>query len=672
MYKLHIRDDAGKTKVVSVKRDKVTVGRQEGNTIRLTDRNVSRIHARIVRKDGQIFVEDVSRYGTRVNGVRLKEKKVLGSDDVVAIGDYELKVEAGEKQADTVPATPKAKKSAAKKKSGKKADSKRQEALTTVEKSVGGVDSTSMINLNDIEKAARTKGSKKTRIVADVSTLVAVNTDLAGTEYRLSGAEVVIGRTDDNDVIVDHRSISRNHARIVTEKGRVTIFDLESANGLKINDEFYKQSVLRRGDVIELGHVRMRFVEAGETFVYRPDDWGDNPATPSTQAPVASPAAGSNKLWIVAILLLLAGGGIFAVVWSGGDKPELTETKSTPSDSTAKTTTTGAKSGDSKTTAPNTDTGSSDRAGASTDTGSSDRAGASLQAKLAKKTSLLDAKKWLEAETLCKEILNDEPANQDAKDCVAKAELEISTAQSYDEANFLFNNDKWIAAWETIEAIESQARQSTQWSRFVSMRNGIKPNYVDKMLARGKRALKANKYTEAIRSYDKALKADPRNGKAQLGKSKATKARSEDRGAADNNTRPPKDTTGSDAAAAQKAAAEKARKKEEARKKKAVEAAKKKAADAAAAKETADTGEKMTWRDYYKKAAKAGAGKLAVYEEAASKGFGLAYYYIGRTHMVSGRKGAAIGSFRKFLKKKPGHPKSEQVRDFISQMGGSP
>ena len=85
MYKLHIRDDAGKTKVVTVKRDKITVGRQEGNTIRLTDKNVSRIHARIVNKDGQIFLEDVSRYGTRVNGLRLREKKPLTAEDVVGM-----------------------------------------------------------------------------------------------------------------------------------------------------------------------------------------------------------------------------------------------------------------------------------------------------------------------------------------------------------------------------------------------------------------------------------------------------------------------------------------------------------------------------------------------------------------------------------------------------------
>ena len=49
MFKLVIQDDEGKTTVVPLIRDEITIGRKEGNTIRLTERNVSRRHARIVR-----------------------------------------------------------------------------------------------------------------------------------------------------------------------------------------------------------------------------------------------------------------------------------------------------------------------------------------------------------------------------------------------------------------------------------------------------------------------------------------------------------------------------------------------------------------------------------------------------------------------------------------------
>src|SRR3974390_2444749 len=47
MWKLVIEDDEGKRTVVPLTRDQYSIGRKEGNTIRLTERNVSREHARI-------------------------------------------------------------------------------------------------------------------------------------------------------------------------------------------------------------------------------------------------------------------------------------------------------------------------------------------------------------------------------------------------------------------------------------------------------------------------------------------------------------------------------------------------------------------------------------------------------------------------------------------------
>ena len=49
MWKLVIEDDEGKRTVVPLARDDYTIGRQEGNTIRLTERNVSRHHGRVRR-----------------------------------------------------------------------------------------------------------------------------------------------------------------------------------------------------------------------------------------------------------------------------------------------------------------------------------------------------------------------------------------------------------------------------------------------------------------------------------------------------------------------------------------------------------------------------------------------------------------------------------------------
>src|SRR5215213_1314679 len=95
MFKLVIQDDEGKTTVVPLIRDEITIGRKEGNTIRLTERNVSRRHARIVRSNGEVQIEDLGSYnGIRVNNARIAERVSLRISDQVQIGDYKLYLKA--------------------------------------------------------------------------------------------------------------------------------------------------------------------------------------------------------------------------------------------------------------------------------------------------------------------------------------------------------------------------------------------------------------------------------------------------------------------------------------------------------------------------------------------------------------------------------------------------
>src|SRR5450755_2029122 len=97
MFKLVIQDDEGKTTVVPLIRDEITIGRKEGNTIRLTERNVSRRHARILRTNGEVQIEDLGSYnGIRVNNARIAERVSvsLHISDQVQIGDYKLYLKA--------------------------------------------------------------------------------------------------------------------------------------------------------------------------------------------------------------------------------------------------------------------------------------------------------------------------------------------------------------------------------------------------------------------------------------------------------------------------------------------------------------------------------------------------------------------------------------------------
>src|SRR5579859_1708461 len=102
MWKLVIEDDEGKRTVVPLTREQYSIGRKDGNTIRLTERNVSREHARIFKKppngapvvdpDKPSFVlEDLTSYnGVFVNGLRITHAQDLAHGDLVQIGDYRI------------------------------------------------------------------------------------------------------------------------------------------------------------------------------------------------------------------------------------------------------------------------------------------------------------------------------------------------------------------------------------------------------------------------------------------------------------------------------------------------------------------------------------------------------------------------------------------------------
>jgi predicted component of type VI protein secretion system len=92
--KLVIEDEAGTRSIVPFTGDAVVVGRgADGVTFRLAVRRVSRRHARFVRQNGSVFVEDLgSLTGTRVNGERIAGRRKLRDGDLVQIGDCDLAV----------------------------------------------------------------------------------------------------------------------------------------------------------------------------------------------------------------------------------------------------------------------------------------------------------------------------------------------------------------------------------------------------------------------------------------------------------------------------------------------------------------------------------------------------------------------------------------------------
>jgi pSer/pThr/pTyr-binding forkhead associated (FHA) protein len=290
--KLIIEDDEGRKTIVPIVREEITIGRQEkGNTIRLTERNVSRRHARLLRTHGNLFIEDLGSFnGTKVNGEKISGRRPIREGDLIEIGDYDLAVQGRGEDAvvepkngappERVPVAPAEATSDSITKPLPRPPTPpgggRREA-TAVIKVLETTDPSAEAELNPVLIPA-----------GEAPRLACFEPRALAHEFTVDKTVFRLGRTqEDNDLAVDHRSISRTHARLVRgEDGQWTCYDLQSANGIKVNGETYGNSPLRLGDVLELGHVKFKFLAAGEKMTAAPSP----PPLVPTGAAVAAPA----------------------------------------------------------------------------------------------------------------------------------------------------------------------------------------------------------------------------------------------------------------------------------------------------------------------------------------------------------------------------------------------
>ena len=78
----------------------------------------------------------------------------------------------------------------------------------------------------------------------------------------LTQPPVSIGRSLENDVIIQGASASRRHAQIVFRHGRWLLRDLKSTHGTRVNGHHIDECVLRAGDTVVFGDVTVQ-IQAG-------------------------------------------------------------------------------------------------------------------------------------------------------------------------------------------------------------------------------------------------------------------------------------------------------------------------------------------------------------------------------------------------------------------------
>ncbi len=262
MYKLVISDDEGSTTIVPFSVDELSIGRHPSNTVRLTERNVSREHAKISRVNGAFVISDLKSYnGVRVNGKVVREPTEIHAGDEFTIGDYRIELQSEAHDAITA-----------------------ERVVDPARDTLRQKDEATLLNAGGITQPPK---------------LVILNAERRGQEFPLTQPRTRVGRAPGLELILEHPSISREHAEVIYENQRVVIRDLRSINGIRVNGREATNQALHIGDLLELGRVKLRLVAGDAT--YNVDD------DPDASAWSVAGASYKKALWSAgAILVLMA------------------------------------------------------------------------------------------------------------------------------------------------------------------------------------------------------------------------------------------------------------------------------------------------------------------------------------------------------------------------------
>src|SRR3989339_743526 len=205
-----------------IRNERISVGRTEGNDVRIDDLKVSETHALFSKKEGKYFIEDLkTSFGTFLNGQKVSSQEVREGDEI-GLGEHVLMLWPEKKDTPLQP-------------------------------------------------------------LPKLYYLAGIHGKFMGRKYILLRGETKIGRSDDlNDIILSGNidpTVSRRHTTIMWNAGdRLILTDRRSRNRTFVNNVQVNETdeiPVSPGDEILIGKSIFRFFEEGK------DRWGP----PSKSAP---------------------------------------------------------------------------------------------------------------------------------------------------------------------------------------------------------------------------------------------------------------------------------------------------------------------------------------------------------------------------------------------------
>jgi pSer/pThr/pTyr-binding forkhead associated (FHA) protein len=196
----------------------VTIGRGMTSDIVLRDAMVSRRHARLERTTRGYEVIDLeSANGVRINGVP-ETRATLVTGDVLTFGECTLRFEA---------------------------------------EPAGGEPEITRFESDQEFETVMLESPVAIALEESDAPRLAVHTTERTWEVPLAGDHLTVGRDPANDLVLDHRSVSRHHAVIERAADEFVLRDLDSRNGTWIGAARVSRAVLADGDSVKIGPARL-------------------------------------------------------------------------------------------------------------------------------------------------------------------------------------------------------------------------------------------------------------------------------------------------------------------------------------------------------------------------------------------------------------------------------
>lgn len=300
MLKLQFKDK--KKAAIWLVDSRYAIGRDKSNDIVIDEDGISGFHAELrVEDDDRVFLTDAgSINGTFVNGKQIKARTQLRANDVIRIHRAELMLVDPKEQLKVQP---------------------QEDAATAMTPALQG------LNVG----AGAGVGGVPTGWV-----LRAKTGSVSGQAFTIpASGRAILGRSQNCDIIIPGTHVSRQHAELYFQSGKLHVKDLGSSNGTFVNRKKVQDSVVAAGDEIRFDTLVFQVEapvsvaqaapasqDAGDSTMFRPAVGAapvaaaapaakpaPRPAAqrpPAQPAPVAPAKQGSSSVLVVIVVIVLA------------------------------------------------------------------------------------------------------------------------------------------------------------------------------------------------------------------------------------------------------------------------------------------------------------------------------------------------------------------------------